>query len=187
VKSDALFVRPDPDGRLLTTREVRDHFDAALSTSDSYLIMWVGYPINGPGLAVNKLRIDDVWARPIVLLVTFANLRVHPVLDRRHSLVDGLGDHLLDNLVQADFTYKITSGTISIVDTNLGKLLVTYDIEAVLRKIEYWHQGSIAAFKIMYCDEQGIWDGVRWDGQSASFFALRETDEDKAREKLRET
>jgi hypothetical protein len=86
---------------------------------------------------------------------------------------------------QADFTYKITPDTISIVDTNLGKLSVTNDIEAVLRKIEYWHQGSIAAFKIMYRDEQGVWDGVRLDGHSASFFSLREADEDNAREKLR--
>jgi hypothetical protein len=61
---------------------------------------------------------------------------------------------------------------------------VTNDIEAVLRKIEYWHQGSIAAFKIMYRDEQGIWDGVRCDGHSATFFSLGETDENEAREKL---
>jgi hypothetical protein len=45
---------------------------------------------------------------------------------------------------QADFNYKITPDTIAIIDTNLGKLLVTNDIEAVLRKIEYWHQGSSA-------------------------------------------
>jgi hypothetical protein len=61
---------------------------------------------------------------------------------------------------------------------------VTNDIEAVLRKIEYWHQGSIAAFKIMYRDENGFWDGVRWNGQHPSFFALGETDEGKAMGKL---
>ncbi|MBV8176782.1 MAG: hypothetical protein JO151_19785 [Verrucomicrobia bacterium] len=33
----------------------------------------------------------------------------------------------------------------------------------------------------------GIWDGVRWDGKNASFYALRETDEEKAREKLFES
>jgi len=54
-----------------------------------------------------------------------------------------------------------------------------------LRKIEYWHQGSIAAFKIMYRDEHGVWNGSRWDGQRASFFALCETDEKKAMAKLR--
>jgi hypothetical protein len=41
----------------------------------------------------------------------------------------------------ADFTYQITPNTISITDT--GKTSVTNDIEAVLRKVEYWHQGSI--------------------------------------------
>ena len=85
----------------------------------------------------------------------------------------------------ADFTYKITPNTISIIDTRLGQRSVTEDIEAFLRKIEYWHQGSIAAFKIMYRDEHGVWDGVRWDGQTASFFAIRETDEERAMGKLK--
>jgi hypothetical protein len=84
----------------------------------------------------------------------------------------------------ADFTYKITPNTISIADTKRGRRSVTEDIEAVLRKIEYWHLGSITAFKIMYRDEHGLWDGVKWDGQSASFFALGETDEAKALTKL---
>ena len=48
---------------------------------------------------------------------------------------------------RADFTYKITPVMISITDTGLDKCPVTEDIEAVLRKIEYWHQGSIADFK----------------------------------------
>jgi len=51
---------------------------------------------------------------------------------------------------QADFTYSITPNTISIVDTGKGRRSVTNDIEAVLRKIEYWHQGSITGFKIVY-------------------------------------
>jgi hypothetical protein len=50
---------------------------------------------------------------------------------------------------QADFTYKITPKLISIVDTGLGQRSVTDDIEAVLRKIEHWHQGLISSFKIM--------------------------------------
>jgi hypothetical protein len=40
---------------------------------------------------------------------------------------------------RADFTYKITPSMISIFDTALGKCSVTGDVEAVLRKIEYWH------------------------------------------------
>jgi hypothetical protein len=69
---------------------------------------------------------------------------------------------------QADFTYSITPTTISIIDTGKGRRSVSNDIESVLRKIEYWHQGSIAEFKIMYRDEKGVWDGVRWDGQHPS-------------------
>jgi len=59
---------------------------------------------------------------------------------------------------RADFTYKITPEVISIVDTGSGQCSVFDDIEAVLRKIEYWHQGAITAFKIMYRDERGIWN-----------------------------
>lgn len=86
---------------------------------------------------------------------------------------------------QADFTYSITPNTIIIVDTGNGRRTVTNDIEAVLRKIEHWHQGSITGFKIMYRDENGVCDGVRWDGQHPSFFALGETDDKRAMEKLR--
>ena len=85
---------------------------------------------------------------------------------------------------RADFTYKITPDLISITDTGLGQRSVLEDIEAVLQKIEYWHQGSIAKFKIMCRDGKGFWHCVRWDGKAAASFALQETDERKAREKL---
>src|SRR6266481_1133934 len=75
---------------------------------------------------------------------------------------------------QADFTYSILGNVISIIDLDLGNRSVTNDIENVLCKIECYHQGSIAAFHIMYRDPEGIWDGINWDGKRASFFALRE-------------
>jgi hypothetical protein len=87
---------------------------------------------------------------------------------------------------QADFTYSIFGNVISIIDLNLGRRSVTNDIEAVLRRIEHWHQGSIAGFRIMYRDSEATWDGIKWDGKTASFFALRETNEDEARKKLLE-
>ena len=93
-------------------------------------------------------------------------------------------DPYLQVTTRAEFTYTITPTTISITDTNLGKLSVAKDIDAVLRKIEHWHQGSITAFKIMYRDEHGVWNGVRWNDQRASFFALGESDETKAMAKL---
>ena len=84
---------------------------------------------------------------------------------------------------RADFTYKIFPRVISIFDTGLGSHAVTEDIEAVLRKIEYWHQGSIAAFKIMCRDGKGFWHRVQWDGKTVSVTALEETDERQARKK----
>ena len=59
---------------------------------------------------------------------------------------------------------------------------MTEDIEVVLRKIEHWHQGSISSFKIMCWD--GFWHGVRWEGKTASLFALEETDERKTSKKV---
>jgi hypothetical protein len=81
----------------------------------------------------------------------------------------------------ADFTYHITPDTIAIIDTGKGRLSVTADIETVLRQIEYWHQEYIAKFKIIYRDEQAV-----WDGQNATSFPLRETDETRAILELRE-
>jgi hypothetical protein len=82
---------------------------------------------------------------------------------------------------QADFTYSMSGNVISIVDLDQGNRSVTNDVEKVLRKIEYYHQGSIAGFRIMYRDSMGFWDGIQWDGQHALFFPLRETDEGQAR------
>jgi hypothetical protein len=85
---------------------------------------------------------------------------------------------------RADFIYKITPTVISINDTGLGSRSVAEDIEAVLRKIEYWHQGSINSFQIMCRDGKGFWHRVRWDGKIASLSPLDETDEQKACKKL---
>src|SRR5215813_5565875 len=81
---------------------------------------------------------------------------------------------------RADFIYKITPTLISITDTGLGSLPVIEDIQAVLRKIEHWHQGSISSFKIMCRDGKGFWHRIHWEGKTVSFFALEETDERKA-------
>ena len=93
-------------------------------------------------------------------------------------------DAAMEAATRAEFTYRITPKTITITDTTLAKLSVTKDIDAVLRKIEHWHQGSIAAFKIMYRNEHGVWSGVRWNGQRVCVLALCEADEKKAMAKL---
>ena len=85
---------------------------------------------------------------------------------------------------RADFIYKISPTLISISDTGLGQRSVVEDIETVLHKIEYWHQGSTSSFKIMCRDGKGFWHKVHWDGKTASLSPLDETDEQKARKKL---
>jgi hypothetical protein len=89
-----------------------------------------------------------------------------------------------DDKPKTDFTYSISGNIISVLDLNRGNRSVTNDVENVLRKIEHFHQAPIFGFQIMYRDSQGIWDGMAWDGQHASFFALRETEEGRARTKL---
>ena len=50
---------------------------------------------------------------------------------------------------RADFGCSILANVISIVDLDLGNRSVTNDIEHVLRRIEDYHQGSIAGCLIM--------------------------------------
>jgi hypothetical protein len=66
---------------------------------------------------------------------------------------------------QADFTCALTPRTITIQDTGKGKKSVADDLEAVLRKIEYWHQGSIARYRITYQSTQRTEHLVEWEGE----------------------
>jgi hypothetical protein len=68
---------------------------------------------------------------------------------------------------KADFTYKIGPDAIEIVDTGRGRLSVTEDLEAVMRRLEYWHMGSLTGFKIRCRDQNGTRHEVEWDGQRA--------------------
>jgi hypothetical protein len=68
---------------------------------------------------------------------------------------------------QADFTYSIIPKTVTIQDTGKGQKSVAEDLEAVLRKIEYWHQGSIARYRISYRSTQGTEHVVEWDRKTA--------------------
>jgi hypothetical protein len=69
---------------------------------------------------------------------------------------------------------------ISITDTGLGTRSVSEDIEAVLRKVEHWHQGSITKFKIMCRDGKGFWHGVRWDSKKLANFSWTDSETDEA-------
>jgi hypothetical protein len=78
---------------------------------------------------------------------------------------------------QADFTYTIMPGTFKIQDTGKGKKSVPDDLEAVLRKIEYWHQGSIARSRISYVSTQGTEHLIDWDGRWPEFLSNTYLDE----------
>jgi|SRR5580704_16496074 len=51
-----------------------DLIEGCVHGEDMDVIVWVGYPINGPGLAVDELRVDYVRARAIFLPIAFALL-----------------------------------------------------------------------------------------------------------------
>jgi len=63
----------------------------------------------------------------------------------------------------ADFTYTMTLDVVKIQDTGKGAKSVAEDLEAVLPKIEYWHQGSIAGYRIGFQDLKGAWHQVEWE------------------------
>lgn len=68
---------------------------------------------------------------------------------------------------QADFTYTMNLDVVKIYGTGKGVKSVADDLEAVLRKIESWHQGSIAGYQISFQDTQSAWHTVEWDGKEA--------------------
>ena len=68
---------------------------------------------------------------------------------------------------KADFRYKMWPDAIEIADTGRGRLSVTEDLEAVMRRLEYWHMGSLSGFKISCRDQNGVRHEVEWDGQRA--------------------
>jgi hypothetical protein len=61
----------------------------------------------------------------------------------------------------------MTPVAVEIQDTVRGKKSVADDLEAVLRKIEHWHQGSIAHYRISYRSTQGTEHLGEWDGKMA--------------------
>ena len=67
---------------------------------------------------------------------------------------------------RAEFSYHLTPATITI--TGKGNISVGKDLEAVLRKIEHWHQAPVFKFRIMARQGQGAWHGVRWAAKRQS-------------------
>jgi hypothetical protein len=71
-------------------------------------------------------------------------------------------DRFKPSACQADFTYTMTLDIIKIQDTGKGRKSVADDLKTVLRKIEGWHQGLIAGYRISYRDTQGLEHDAEW-------------------------
>jgi hypothetical protein len=69
---------------------------------------------------------------------------------------------------RAEFSYHMTSAMITI--TGKGSISVGKDLEAVLRKIEHWHQAPVTKFRIMARQGEGAWHGV--GRQNGSIFPI---------------
>ena len=61
-----------------------------------------------------------------------------------------------------------TKTAVALMKSSLRPRSVADDLAAVLRKIEGWHQGSIAGFTISYRDTKGTWHEVSWNGKEAT-------------------
>ena len=76
-----------------------------------------------------------------------------------------------DTRVPDYFKYTMRGNVILI--TYFGASSIVKDIMRILQQIEYWHQGSITSFRILYQDADGIGGEVKWDGEKAEIIAAR--------------
>jgi hypothetical protein len=76
-----------------------------------------------------------------------------------------LGSSESTSSTATDFTYSMRAKVISIRYSGSGS--ITKRLSEILRKIEYWHQGSITSYRILYQDAAGLGGEVRWDGNQA--------------------
>jgi hypothetical protein len=74
-----------------------------------------------------------------------------------------------ETTVPEDFKYRMRGNVILI--TYSGS--IDKEIIRILQKIEYWHQGSIKAYRILYQDADGIGGDIKWDGENAELIAAR--------------
>ena len=70
-----------------------------------------------------------------------------------------------------DFKYSMRGKVISITYSGTGS--INEKIERILRKIEYWHQGSVTSYRVLYQDAEGLGGEVKWDGENAEVIAPR--------------
>lgn len=79
-------------------------------------------------------------------------------------------------MTRANYTYGIADNTdekiLWIVDSNLGNMSVTNDMENVLDEIEKRTQLPLKDYKIIYRDSMNNWDGVDYKNGNVDFVFL---------------
>jgi hypothetical protein len=85
--------------------------------------------------------------------------------------------------IRADYTYTVEGSVIAIIDLDQGSKSVTNDIENVLDDIRI-EIGDLAGYAVIYRDSMGHWNGVRLVGSYVEFYALNETDGERAAARL---
>jgi hypothetical protein len=81
-----------------------------------------------------------------------------------------------DHSSGAEFTYRIDGDVVSIEALQWAGRPADKVLEQAIRKIEYFHQGSIANYKIHYRDNLG-WGIAKWNGERVTTVPILETDE----------
>jgi hypothetical protein len=76
---------------------------------------------------------------------------------------------LSDSTTATDFNYSMSGKVISI--TYLGTDSIHEESGRILRRIEHWHQGPIASYRILYQDAAGMGGEVKWNGENAEVIA----------------
>ena len=84
---------------------------------------------------------------------------------------------------RADYSYTVEGSVIAIIDLDQGSKSVTNDMDNVLDDIRA-ELGDLAGYAVIYRDSMGRWDGVRLVGSSVEFYALNETDRERAAARL---
>jgi hypothetical protein len=75
---------------------------------------------------------------------------------------------------RADYRYSVEGMVIAIVELNEWGKSVANDLDNVLDEIQD-QVGELGGYAVVYCDQMGIWDGVRLERGLARFYELGET------------
>jgi hypothetical protein len=84
---------------------------------------------------------------------------------------------------RAEFNFDVDGDILAIHDLG-GMKSVANDIENILSDIQKYSLINLCEYKIIYCDSQGIWDGIIFKNNRVSFFSINEREYQKAKEKL---